>query len=41
LLKHDEINIVKIFDHCLLKNEQNSLDFGELMQIILYFGLST
>jgi len=30
---------LRIFDHCLLK-KANSLDFGDLRQIILYFGLS-
>jgi len=39
LLKRDEINIVRIFDHCLLKRIANSLDFGDIWQIILYFGL--
>ena len=39
-LKHDEINTVKDFDHCLLKIA-NSLEFGDIRQIILYFGLST
>ena len=41
MLKHDEINIVKDFDHCLLNQIANSFDLGDFRQILLYFGLST
>jgi len=30
-----------MFDHSLLKQIANALDFGDFWQIILYFGLST
>jgi len=41
LLKHDEINIVKDFLPLFVKKIANSLDYGDIMQIILYFWLST
>ena len=41
MLKHDGINIVIDFWPLFVKQIANSLDFGDLWQIILYFGLST
>ena len=31
---------LRIFDHCLLKEIDNSLDLGDFSKISLYFGLS-
>ena len=39
VVKHDEINIIKDFYHCLLNNA-NSLDVGDFRKIISYSGIS-